>query len=147
VTQVVESLLTQAGCCQDSMERSGDEDGVRRRVPVDAKYKLCDERKLDPADVYQVFFYAYAYAHKPEVDPDRTNAFIVYPASTGGGGGTRLRVKGHDGVAAARLRAVPFDVEAALAAIRERRTSTYPASEPLRAAAHHGLAAGGALVG
>ena len=96
-------------------------------MPVDAKYKLYDERKLDPADVYQVFFYAYAYARQPDVDPDRTSAFIVYPASTGGGG-TRLRVQGHDGVASARLRAIPFDVEAALSAIRERRTSSYPHS-------------------
>jgi len=118
------------------------DDGVRRRVPVDAKYKLYDERKIDPADVYQVFFYAYAYAHKPEIDPDRTSAFIVYPASTGAAG-ARLRVQGHDGVAAARLRAIPFDVEAALVAIRERRASTYPAFEPLRAAVHHGLVEGG----
>jgi 5-methylcytosine-specific restriction enzyme subunit McrC len=107
--------------------------GGRRRVPVDAKYKLYDERKLEPADVYQVFFYAYAYARQPDVDLDRTSAFIVYPASTGDGG-TRLRVQGQDGVAAARLRAIPFDVEAALSAIRERRTSTYPALAPLRAA-------------
>ena len=107
--------------------------GVRRRVPVDAKYKLYDERKLDPADVYQVFFYAYAYGHQPEINPDRTSAFIVYPASTGGEG-VRLRVQGHEGVASARLRAIPFDVEAALSAIRERRTSAYRALEPLRAA-------------
>ena len=109
------------------------EGGGRRRVPVDAKYKLYDERKLDPADVYQVFFYAYAYGGQPQVNPDQASAFILYPASTGGAG-ARLRVQGQDGVAAARLRAIPFDVEAALAAIRERRTSTYPALEPLRAA-------------
>ena len=105
---------------------------MRRRVPVDAKYKLYDERKLDPADVYQVFFYAYAYARQPEVDPDRTSAFIVYPASTGGR--DPVAGSGTEGVASARLRAIPFDVEAALSAIRERRTRSYQALEPLRAA-------------
>lgn len=40
-----------------------------------------------------------------------------------------------------------YAIEAALAAIRERRASTYPAFEPLRAAVHHGLVAGGTLVG
>ena len=122
------------------------EDGRRRRVPVDAKYKLYDERKLDPADVYQVFFYAYAYRRQPELDPDHASAFILYPASTGGGG-ARLRVQGQDGVVAARLRAIPFDVEAALSAIREQRTSTYPALEPLRAAVYQRLAASGGPAG
>ena len=115
--------------------------GRRHRVPVDAKYKLYDERKIEPADVYQVFFYAYAYGRRQEAEPDPASGFILYPASTGGGG-ARLRVQGQDGVAAARLRAIPFDVEAALSAIRERRTNTYPALEPLRAAVGHGIGAG-----
>jgi 5-methylcytosine-specific restriction enzyme subunit McrC len=119
-----------------------DDGGIRRRVPVDAKYKLYDERKLEPADVYQVFFYAYAYARQPPIDPNRTSAFIVYPASSIGGGGARLRVQGHDGVAAARLRAIPFDIQGALSAIHDRQTSTYPALEPLRAAVQPAVTSG-----
>lgn len=111
------------------------EGGVRRRVPVDAKYKLYDERKLDPADVYQVFFYAYAYASRRGDDADQTSAFIVYPASAGSEG-TRLRVQSHDEISAARLRAIPLDVRAALAAIRERRITTYRDLEPLHLAVH-----------
>ena len=106
------------------------EGGVRRRVPVDAKYKLYDERKLDPADVYQVFFYSYAYASKVGDVGTQTTAFIVYPASAGSKG-TRLRVRNQDGITGARLRAVPLDVQVTLAAIRDRRTASYPGLEPI----------------
>ena len=32
------------------------------RLPIDAKYKLYDNKKIKEADVYQTFFYAFAYA-------------------------------------------------------------------------------------
>ena len=48
-----------------------------RRLPVDAKYKLYDDKRLDPADLYQLFFYAYAYRR----DGGALNrAFILYPS-------------------------------------------------------------------
>jgi 5-methylcytosine-specific restriction enzyme subunit McrC len=93
----------------------------RRRIPVDAKYKLYDEGKVDPADVYQTFFYAYAYARQIDQELDQVRAMILYPASRPGGGGTRLLVRRASGAASARIEALPVDIEAALRAIAERR--------------------------
>ena len=91
----------------------------RRRVPIDAKYKLYDERKLEPGDVYQTFFYAYAYARPNEVDSVSARAFIVYPASRASVG-RRLRVQDAMGVATASIHAIPLDVPAALEAVAQR---------------------------
>jgi 5-methylcytosine-specific restriction enzyme subunit McrC len=88
----------------------------RRRVPIDAKYKLYDEGKLDPADVYQTFFYAYAYARPVDRELDQVRAYILYPA-TGGRAGTHLLVRDDDGGTSARIIALPVDIEAALAVV------------------------------
>ena len=45
-----------------------------RRVPVDAKYKLYDERKIDQGDIYQTFFYAWAYADEGGTDTRRRSS-------------------------------------------------------------------------
>jgi 5-methylcytosine-specific restriction enzyme subunit McrC len=102
----------------------------RRRVPVDAKYKLYDESKLDPTDVYQTFFYAYAYARPIDREFEQVRAFILYPAS-GGGSGTRLRVLEQTGATTARIQAIPIDVPAALTAVRRGAAAELPALQPL----------------
>jgi len=102
----------------------------RRRVPVDAKYKLYDEGKLDPGDVYQTFFYAYAYARPIDRGLDRVRAFILYPAS-GGGSGTRLRVLQESGATTARIQAIPIDIPAALRAVAQGRVRDLSALHPL----------------
>lgn len=103
----------------------------RRRLPVDAKYKLYDERKIDSGDVYQTFFYAYGYARQIDRDTGRTEALIVYPSSTGGPG-ARLSVRPDAGVSAARIRALPLDVEAALNVIRTSGVAPFPALDAVR---------------
>lgn len=89
----------------------------RRRVPVDAKYKLYDEHRLDPGDVYQTFFYGYAYARTHEHAAGKAVAYLVYPASSGAEP-VQLRVQRTDGVTSARIRTIALDVPAALTAIR-----------------------------
>jgi len=89
----------------------------RHRVPVDAKYKLYDEGKLDSADVYQTFFYAYAYAREVDREAQAVRAFIVYPASSQPRG-TRLRVENAYGVASASIHALPLDVPSAIKVAR-----------------------------
>lgn len=90
--------------------------GVTVRLPVDAKYKLYDQRKLEEADVYQTFFYAFAYAaetsrrHLPR-------AVILYPRA-GDGRDASLRVDTHLGTQSARIQAFGVDVDGALAAIQ-----------------------------
>jgi 5-methylcytosine-specific restriction enzyme subunit McrC len=106
----------------------------RRRVPIDAKYKLYDEHRLDPSDVYQTFFYGYAYARDVDHAAGRAEAFIVYPAS-GTGEAVRLRVRRRDGITSARIRALALDVPAVLAAVREQRMKDLSDLEPIRSAA------------
>ncbi len=94
-------------------------------MPVDAKYKLYDVRRLDPADVYQAFFYAYAY-HRPTAgDLTSPSALLVYPSSEAG---TRvaLRVRREDGATTARIRAIGVDIPSALRAIENRTIWTLP---------------------
>ena len=105
-------LRPYAGIVPDILLESRNATG-RRRVPVDAKYKRYDEGKLDPADVYQTFFYAYAYARPLDRDRDQVRAYILYPA-TGGNAGTRLVVRQESGATSARIIALPVDIDAAL---------------------------------
>lgn len=89
------------------------------RLPVDAKYKLYDRRQIDPGDVYQTFFYAFAYAGGGRVArPAR--AVIVYPRD-GTGGDVALRVDTHTGQVSARIEAFGVDVEGALEVVARGR--------------------------
>jgi 5-methylcytosine-specific restriction enzyme subunit McrC len=97
----------------------------RARLPVDAKYKLYDARKLDPADVYQAFFYAYAYHRPTQAGGTAPAALLVYP-STEGGTHVALRVRSADGAATARLRAIGLDIPAVLHAIDDRAIWSLP---------------------
>lgn len=78
-----------------------------RQVPVDAKYKLYDDRKIDQSDIYQTFFYAWAYAN-PE-DASDAPAFILYPGRASSPG-THLRAQARAGDRAASIQAIPLDV-------------------------------------
>lgn len=88
----------------------------KRQVPVDAKYKLYDDRKIDQSDIYQTFFYAWAYKGR---DDDIAPAFILYPGAASAPG-AHLLAQARAGGAAAHIRAIPIDVPAALSAIRRR---------------------------
>lgn len=59
------------------------------RLPIDAKYKLYDSRRVDPADVYQLFLYAFAFAREnhPKV------AVLIHPSEVVEGTNGHLRVQ------------------------------------------------------
>jgi 5-methylcytosine-specific restriction enzyme subunit McrC len=102
------------------------------RLPVDAKYKLYDAKKLNESDVYQAFFYAFAYA----AETDRRNparAVILYPRS-GEGADTALRVETHVGTTTARIQAFGVDIDGALDAIRAGSVSagSVPSTQRVR---------------
>jgi len=82
-----------------------------RFLPVDAKYKLYDERKLSPSDIYQTFMYAYAYGEQHRVFP---TALILYPATSAGAAQGRLHVRQSNGSITAEIRAVPIHLPTAL---------------------------------
>lgn len=83
------------------------------RLPGDVKYKLYDERRLDPSDVYQVFLYAYAF----HAGLDVPTAFIVYPRASTVVSPPRLRVQQLLGAATARIVGWGLDVPTTLSAI------------------------------
>ena len=89
--------------------------GRTLRIPVDAKYKLYDDRKIDQSDIYQTFFYAWAYADPSS--PDEAPAFILYPGE-GRSVGAHLTARTSFGTKGASIRAIPVDVPALLSAIR-----------------------------
>jgi len=97
--------------------------GPSLRIPVDAKYKLYDEKKIDQADIYQTFFYAWAYANQ-ESSADAL-AFILYPG-TQGSVGDHLMARAADRTRAASIRSVPLDVPALLAALDVRTKVSIP---------------------
>lgn len=88
--------------------------GITARLPVDAKYKLYDDKKIQESDVYQTFFYAFAYAAEGHRRPAR--AVILYPRA-GDGTDVALRVDTHHGAHSARIQAFGVDIDAALTAI------------------------------
>ena len=59
------------------------------RLPIDAKYKLYDTRRVEPADVYQLFLYAFAFA---PLDHPRT-AVLIHPSEVADGTRSHLRVQ------------------------------------------------------
>lgn len=94
-----------------------------RQVPVDAKYKLYDDRKIDQADIYQTFFYAWAYADRD--DEADAPAFVLYPGRLGSAG-THLRAQARAGGRGATIRALPVDVPVLLSTIRRQEALSLP---------------------
>ena len=104
--------------------------GVTARVAVEAKYKLYDDRKLAPADVYQSFLYAYAYGPTSFSGPPA--AILLYPATRDAARSTYLRVRNAQGRAGADLFALGLSIPAALAEIKDGYRG--PATDCLREA-------------
>jgi 5-methylcytosine-specific restriction enzyme subunit McrC len=87
------------------------------RLPVDAKYKLYDQRSIDPSDIYQVFLYAYAFQTRGISIPA---GMILYPSETTAAAGVRLRVQNMSALQAARITTQPLPVPSILERIRQR---------------------------
>ncbi|HEY9285130.1 MAG TPA: hypothetical protein VIP46_16880 [Pyrinomonadaceae bacterium] len=92
-----------------------------RAVAVDAKYKLYDERKVSPADLYQSFLYAYAYG--AESGGETPSAVIVYPATAGAGRAINLRVRSAAKMEGARISAVGISIPECLAWLAGGKTA------------------------
>lgn len=60
-----------------------------KRLAVDAKYKLYDDSKVQPGDIYQAFIYAYAYGESSELP----RAILIYPSETVGGAISTLQIR------------------------------------------------------
>lgn len=83
----------------------------RWRLPVDAKYKLYDEKDVGSGDIYQSFLYAYAYGPTGEAMP---TGVIVYPSSSGTHATHRLSVRKAEGLRGARIAVIGLPIVTAL---------------------------------
>lgn len=103
-----------------------------RRLAVDAKYKLYDERQLSTADIYQSFLYAYAYS---DTNSQRPAALLLYPASKPGERPVYLQIRGRAQVIKADLSALAISIPQAIAEINDAVIG--PVSKALLAAVAH----------
>jgi 5-methylcytosine-specific restriction enzyme subunit McrC len=83
---------------------------------VDAKYKLYDEKRLSTADIYQSFFYAYAYNDSANKTPA---ALLLYPSSGQRERQGYLQIRAQDLAVKAQLRALSISIPQAITEIRE----------------------------
>ena len=86
--------------------------GVSRNLfPIDAKYKLYDDRKVSTADIYQSFMYAFAYGQSS----DRlSHGMIIYPTSAIKVSSQRLHVRPLGAGPKAELAVIGINVPLAL---------------------------------
>jgi 5-methylcytosine-specific restriction enzyme subunit McrC len=157
VTRLVAQALPAAGIRVRSQARSGeiviDESTGRRyalvvpdlllergtgparvRLPVDAKYKLYDNRDLASGDIYQLFFYAFAFDPPGSLGSGRpARCFILFPSLDGA---TRidLRIQTSLGARTARVTALGVSVPDALTAIDRGDERELPFVSALRSA-------------
>ncbi|MDE2878893.1 hypothetical protein [Candidatus Palauibacter soopunensis] len=89
-----------------------------KRLPIDAKYKLYDDKQVSSSDLYQAFLYAVGFANNKEAIPA---ALLVYPSSSGDRGHHQLSVRNQSGLEAARVRALAVDIPAALNELRSQK--------------------------
>jgi 5-methylcytosine-specific restriction enzyme subunit McrC len=83
-----------------------------RRVALDAKYKLYDQKKLNPADIYQAFVYGFALS--PAASSAPPVSFVLYPASTAAIPVVRLQVRKIAGEPGGQLVALGVHIPTAL---------------------------------
>lgn len=111
---------------------------ARRRMAIDAKYKLYDGRQLDQSDIYQTFLYAYALG-SPSVGVSPT-ALLLYPASSSEINVIQLRVRTLDLAQGARIVGIGIPIPAALRELERRETG--PVRKTLCGAIYEALASG-----
>ena len=91
------------------VERRGESD---RRVAIDAKYKLYDERGFDQSDIYQTFLYAFALGATSSGGVP--TSLLLYPATADEPRHTRLRIRRLSGGAGADIVGIGLPVAALL---------------------------------
>lgn len=86
------------------------------RLAVDAKYKLYDNRKVDPGDVAQIFLYAYAYDHSPQ-----PTAAVIYPTEEKTDQRSSMMIRQSHYLNGAKIHVLGINIPEALGEIQERK--------------------------
>jgi 5-methylcytosine-specific restriction enzyme subunit McrC len=93
------------------------------RLAVDAKYKLYDQQKVSPADVYQSFLYAYAFSRGEGAHGSLPMALIIYPSGTRAPKSVGLRVRGADNPVGAEIIALGVSIPGCLSEVKTGASS------------------------
>lgn len=88
-----------------------------QRLTIDAKYKLYDERRLSTGDIYQSFFYAYAYNSGSK---QRPAALLLYPSSGQHDRSSYLQIRSQGHHEKAELQALAISIPQAVAEINTK---------------------------
>jgi 5-methylcytosine-specific restriction enzyme subunit McrC len=85
-----------------------------RKTALDSKYKLYDDRKLDSADIAQIFLYAYAYNHA-----SRPIAFLIYPTENSSEVKASMIIRRIDHYEGARIKLIGLSLKSAIDEIQK----------------------------
>lgn len=86
-----------------------------RRLAVDAKYKVYDDRKVDPSDIAQIFLYAYAYDQSAQ-----PTAVLIYPTEEKSDKRASMMIRQTNHPTGARIHVLGLNIPEALADVRSR---------------------------
>lgn len=106
----------------------------RRRLVMDAKYKLYDEKKISSADIYQSFLYAFAYA-MPETLPQ---SLLLYPSGSSRTESKVIRVKHQSARRLAQIEAVGIHLPSILDELTQQTRPQIQSLQTLCLQALHG---------
>jgi 5-methylcytosine-specific restriction enzyme subunit McrC len=87
-----------------------------KRLAVDAKYKIYDERKVDPGDIAQIFLYAYAYDQSSQ-----PTAVLIYPTEEKSDKRASMMIRQTNHSEGARIHVLGLNIPEALAEIRAKK--------------------------
>ena len=90
-------------------------------LPIDAKYKLYDQRSIAASDIYQTFLYAYAFGERHKLRP---TALVLHPASSIDSQPTRLNVRRAGGTTSGQLQLFPIHIPTALSEAKSKVLSS-----------------------
>jgi 5-methylcytosine-specific restriction enzyme subunit McrC len=86
------------------------------RLAVDAKYKIYDDRKVDPGDIAQIFLYAYAYDLSTQ-----PTAVLIYPTEEKSDKRASMIIRQNNQPTGARIHVLGLNIPEALADVRARQ--------------------------
>jgi len=90
--------------------------GSSKRLAVDAKYKIYDDRKVDSGDIAQTFFYAYAYDHSSQ-----PTALLIYPTKDKSDRRASMMIRQTKLLNGARIHVLGLNIPQALSEIRAQK--------------------------
>lgn len=85
------------------------------RFPIDAKYKLYDDRKIDPGDIAQIFLYAYAFNQST-----LPTAMLIYPTCDPSANKVSMLIKQSNQVSGAKIHVLGLNIQHVLEEIQKK---------------------------